>query len=388
MKIVADQRIPFVEEAFGPFGEIARYDSQAIDNAAVKGADALLVRSETKVTEKLLAGSKVQFVGTATIGTDHVDLDSLKRQGIAFASAPGCNSYAVVQYVFSVLFTLAKREDGLGLKGRSIGVVGVGNIGSKIVRVGHKLGMNVLQNDPPLARATGDARFLPLDDLMRSDFVTIHVPYTKAGLDPTHHLFDGARLAKMKSGSVVINSSRGAVVDNRALRDALSAGRPGAAVLDVWEDEPNIDTELLSRCAVGTQHIAGYSIDGKINATRMIYAAFCSHFGLTQDWDAAGVIEPPKEPVITIDPNYSDPESVISEIVRKCYDVTLDDSNLRKISEMKQDERGSYFKELRGGYIFRHEFSNMTVVLPRKDQFLNEALEAFGFRIEHDADSL
>ncbi len=220
MKIAVDQRIPFVEEAFGPFGEIAKYDSRAIDNMAVKDADALLVRSETKVDENLLAGSKVRFVGTATIGTDHVDLDFLKRRGIIFASAPGCNSNAVVQYVFSALFTLGKRS-GFKLRGKTLGVVGVGNIGSKIVRVGRSLGMDVLQNDPPLARSTGDSRFVPLDDLMGADFITIHVPYTKAGTDATHHLFDEKRLSMLKKGTVLINSSRGAVVDNPALKAAL-----------------------------------------------------------------------------------------------------------------------------------------------------------------------
>ncbi len=382
MKIVVDQKIPFVEEAFGPFGEIAKYDSRAIDNEAVRNADALLVRSETKVDEKLLAASKVKFVGTATIGTDHVDTGFLKGQGIAFASAPGCNSNAVVQYVFSALFTLAERH-GFKLRGKTLGVVGVGNIGSKIVRVGHKLGMNVLQNDPPLARATGDPRFVPLDDLMEADFITIHVPYTKDGSDPTHHLFDEKRLSMLREGLVLINSSRGAVVDNQALNAALSRGAPGEAVLDVWEKEPNIEITLLARCLIGTQHIAGYSIDGKVNATRMIYEAFCTHFGLAQSWDAGAVIKPPEQPVITVEPGYSDPEDVISNVVRKCYDITKDDANLRKIFDMKEAERGPYFKNLRGRYNFRYEFSNMTTVLPKRDDFLSEALQAFRFKIDY-----
>ncbi len=384
MKIVVDQRIPFVEEAFGPFGEIAKYDSRAIDNMAVKDADALLVRSETKVDENLLAGSKVRFVGTATIGTDHVDLDFLKRRGITFASAPGCNSNAVVQYVFSALFTLGKRF-GFKLRGKTLGVVGVGNIGSKIVRVGQSLGMNVLQNDPPLARSTGDSRFVPLDDLMGADFITIHVPYTKAGTDATHHLFDEKRLSMLKKGAVLINSSRGAVVDNPALKAALLRGVPGNAVLDVWEKEPNIDIELLSKCAIGTQHIAGYSIDGKVNATRMIYEAFCGDFGLTQSWNSTSVIKPPEHPVISVEAGYADKEDVISGAVRNCYDIMKDDDLLRKISGLKDNERGPYFKGLRGKYVFRYEFSNMTVVLPRQDKSLSGALEAFKFKIDYAA---
>ncbi len=379
MKIVVDQKIPFVEEAFGEFGEIAKYDSRAIDSAALKDADALLVRSETKVNEKLLADSSVRFVGTATIGTDHVDVDHLVSRGIAFSSAPGCNSNAVVQYVFSALFTLAEKG-GFTLKGKTLGVVGVGNIGSKIVRVGHKLGMNVLQNDPPLARATGDSRFLSLDDLMEADFITIHVPYTTSGPDATHHLFDAGRLSRMKRGSAVINSSRGAVVDNQALKSALSAGAPGIAILDVWENEPGIDIDLLAKCAIGTQHIAGYSIDGKVNATRMIYEAFCTHFGFERKWDAGSVIPPPRNPVLEVDPGYSSPEEVISTLVRSCYDIMRDDAALRKIAELRPDERGPYFKGLRGNYVFRYEFSNMTVVLKREDESLSEALEAFKFK--------
>ncbi len=380
MKIIADQKIPFVDEAFGPFGEISKYDSRAIDAGAVRDADALLVRSETKVTGKLLSGSKVRFVGTATIGTDHVDTDYLRTHEITFASAPGCNSNAVVQYVFSALFTLAERN-GFTLQGKTLGVVGVGNIGSKIVLAGKKLGLNVLQNDPPLARATSDSRYLPLDELMDADFVTVHVPYTKTGQDPTHHLFDADRLAKMKPGSTIINSSRGAVVDNPALKAALSKGRPGIAVLDVWENEPSIDTELLERCAIGTQHIAGYSINGKVNATAMIYDAFCRFFGLERSWDAAGVISPPKEPSIEVESGYATAESVISRVVRRCYDVTADDSALRKISSLEPNERGPYFKGLRGNYVFRHEFSNYTVKLKREDGYLNDALEAFRFNL-------
>ncbi len=382
MRIVVDQRIPFVEEAFGAFGEVVKFDSRAIDSAAVKDADALLVRSETKVDAKLLEGSKVRFVGTATIGTDHVDAGYLKRSGIVFASAPGCNSNAVVQYVYSALFTVAERE-GFKLRGKTLGVVGVGNIGSKIVRVGKKLGMKVLQNDPPLARASGDPRFLQLDDLMDADFITVHVPYTKTGTDPTHHLFDAKRLSMMKEGSVLINSSRGAVVDSRALRSALATGRPGKSVLDVWEKEPNIDIELLAKCAIGTQHIAGYSIDGKVNATKMIYEAFCSHFAKQKTWDAAAAIKPPAEPEMRVAPDYDDAESVISNLVRKCYDITKDDESLRKIAGLGQEERGQYFKGLRGKYVFRYEFSNMTVILPRHDGLLNEALEAFKFKINH-----
>ncbi|MFZ1082651.1 MAG: 4-phosphoerythronate dehydrogenase [Candidatus Kryptoniota bacterium] len=300
MKIVADQKIPYIDLAFDTFGALVKLESGAIDNTMVRDADALIVRSETRVDEKLLTGSKLSFVGTATIGTDHVDTDFLDRNGINFSSAPGCNANAVVQYIFSALFAIAKEKD-FALRGKTLGVVGVGNVGSKIVRVAKALGMSVLENDPPLARSTGDSRFVSLDELNQADIITLHVPLTNHGSDPTFHLFNEKRISKMKSGAILINSSRGPVVETTAMEKALAGGKLSVGVLDVWEDEPNIESELLSLCAIGTPHIAGYSIDGKVNATRMIYQAFCEHFNFPQTWDANGIVPSPKNPVITID---------------------------------------------------------------------------------------
>ncbi|MCL5267449.1 MAG: 4-phosphoerythronate dehydrogenase PdxB [Bacteroidetes bacterium] len=382
MRIVVDQKIPFVEEAFSPFGEIVKYDSRAIDGTAVRDADALLVRSETRVNDKLLAGSSVKFVGTATIGTDHIDIDFLRRNDIAFASAPGCNSNAVVQYVFSALFTLAKRNNFM-LKGKTLGVVGVGNIGSKIVRVAEKLGMEVLQNDPPLSRATRESRFLSLDDLMAANFITIHVPYTKTGSDPTFHLFDEARISAMKKGSTLINTSRGGVVDNKAMKEALRNGTIGDGILDVWENEPNIDTELLSICSIGTPHIAGYSINGKVNATKMIYSEFCDYFNFPKAWDPSSAVPIPEKPEISVDKDTSDEESTVSEVVTRVYNIENDDSTLRKISSMPQEQMGAYFKGLRGNYHFRDEFSNFTIALQSKKKYLIGILGTFGFKVLH-----
>jgi len=241
--------------------------------------------------------------------------------------------------------------------------------------------MNVLENDPPLARSTGDKRFLPLDDLMNADFITVHVPFTKTGTDPTYHLFDEKRIAAMKKGSTLINSSRGGVVDGNALKKALAAKHLGAAVLDVWEHEPNIDIELLSLCEIGTPHIAGYSIDGKVNATRMMYEAFCRHFNFPQIWDSANIIPPPKNPVISIDGDVSKPETVMSRAVRCCYDIKADDESLRRITSVPEPERGAFFKRLRGNYNFRHEFSNITVDLPGEEVPVGEMLKSFGFKI-------
>ena len=388
MRIVADQRIPFVDLAFGQFGYLVKLDSRAIDNSAVKNADAVIVRSETEVDEKLLLGSKVSFVGTATIGTDHVDLDLLKRHGIAFASAPGSNANAVAEYVFTALFTIAKRN-GFALRGKVLGVVGVGNTGSKVVRIAERLGMNVLQNDPPLARrqmVAGNHCFLSLDDLMQADFITLHVPLTRSGLDPTLHLFDEKRLSAMKSGSLVINTSRGGVVETIALKKALTRGTIGGSVLDVWENEPNIDVDILSLSSIATPHIAGYSIDGKVNATKMIYQAFCEHFGLPQTWDASTAISESEHAVISVDGNPHDAEEVVAQVVKQCYEIESDDKSLRKIVSLTPAERGTHFKKLRSDYCFRHEFSNTTIVLSAQNKSLSDMFASFGFKIRYSKD--
>lgn len=381
MKIVGDAAIPFIEEAFGGFGTLSKLESKSIDKSAVRDADALIIRSETKVDEKLLSGSKVRFVGTATIGTDHVDVECLRKKNIAFASAPGSNANAVVQYVLASLFLMARRKQVL-LKGKTLGVVGVGNVGSKIVRVGEKLGMKVLQNDPPLERISHNPRFISLDDLMTSDFITVHVPLTRLGPDPTFHLFDKKRLSLMKKGSALINSSRGGVVDNASLKTCLFDGTIGDAVLDVWENEPNFDTELLSVCDIGTPHIAGYSIEGKVNATKMILQAFCNHFGLMEFSDFAYVVSQPQNRIITIDGRIVESEEVLANIISECYDIERDDRALRAVKTIEPDERGKFFKRLRAEYNFRHEFSSYRIQIRGENGPLAEILHSFGFIVE------
>ncbi len=330
MKIVADKKIPYIDSAFGNFGTLIKVESGAINRAMVRDADALIVRSETKVDENLLSESNVSFVGSATIGTDHVDLKFLANRGIRFANAPGCNANAVAQYILSALLTIAQRQ-GFSLKNKTLGVVGIGNVGSKVVRIAKAMGMNVLECDPPLSRSTGDPRFLALNDLMDADIISLHVPLTKEGRDPTFHLFDEEGISKMKTGAILINSSRGAVVKTEALKSALANRKLSAAVLDVWEREPNIDIELLSLCEIGTPHIAGYSFDGKVNATKMVYQAFCEHFKFPQMWDADELKMQVRNPVIVADEAPFN-EQTLTNIVKQCYDIEKDDESLRAIN--------------------------------------------------------
>ena len=283
MHVVVDKNNPLVGEAFRQFGEVQACATREITKETIHDADIIVIRSETKVTKDLLDGSKVKFVGTATIGTDHVDLEYLRSHGIGFSSAPGSNANSVAEYFVAAVLTIAKRM-GFTLSGKTLGVVGVGNVGSKIVRNARVLGMKVLQSDPPLARKSANSSYLPLDELMQADIVTLHVPLTKTGSDPTYHLFEDSRINKMKKGAILMNTARGAVVDGNSLKNAIERKHLAGAVLDVWEGEPLIDVDLLSNVDIGTSHIAGYSFDGKLAAVKMTYSAACKFFGQPETW--------------------------------------------------------------------------------------------------------
>ena len=244
MKIIADANIPFVAECFSSIGEVKAVGGREITPGVVGDADVLLVRSITKVNEDLLAGSKVRFAATATIGFDHVDIDFLNRKNIGFASAPGSNANSAAEYVIAGLFE-ASRKCNIRLKGKSIGVIGVGNVGSGVANKCSALGMRIYLNDPPLQRQTGDSKYLPLKELYDCDFITFHTPLTFEGIDKTYHLADESFFKSLKKGCVFINASRGGVVDSKALKTVIQSGRLKAVVLDVWENEPNIDMALL-----------------------------------------------------------------------------------------------------------------------------------------------
>lgn len=380
LRIVADKNTPFVISAFERLGNVTALPTTEITSEKVRDADVLLVRSETKVDRVLLEGSRVRFVGTFTIGTDHVDLDYLKERGIAFAHAPGSNANSVAEYVAAALLSVAQRKN-LSLKGKTIGVVGVGNVGSKVVKVDEALGMRVLQNDPPLARMTGDPRFLPLDDLMDADFITLHVPLTKRGEDATYHFFDGEWISRMRRGSILINTSRGAVVESSALKRALLENHLSAAILDVWENEPKIDTGLLELALIGTSHIAGYSFDGKVNALRMVHKAVCSFFLASDGRQLDLDLPKPLTERIMIEDTCLSPEEVLRQVICQCYDIEYDDRLLRTIFSIPEEEQGACFMRLRSEYRVRREFFNTTVEIPKTLKEIGETLKAFGFKV-------
>lgn len=379
MMFVVDKNIPLASEVFGPLGDVVRLETSDIVPKNIEQTDVLVVRSETKVNHSLLGNSKVRFVGTTTIGTDHIDIEYLRSRNITFASAPGCNANAVKEYFVAAMLCLATQKN-LSHKGKSIGVVGVGNVGSKIVQVAELFGMKVVQNDPPLARQLGPGNFVDLDDLMECDIITLHVPLTKTGQDPTYHLFDQARFSRLKPGTLFINTSRGGVVDTQGLKDAIRSSRLSYTVLDVWENEPQIDTELLSMVTLGTPHIAGYSYEGKITGLHMVYQAVCENFGFPASWTPASSMEGTAIlQTSAFDKKMTD-TNFLHAVVRNSYDITADDADLRRIASFPGDQQKPYFMKLRSGYRVRREFSHMTVTLPPERDHLNGILAGLGFQ--------
>ncbi len=374
MKIVCDNKIPFLRGALEPYADVVYLPGAETDAEVVKDADGIITRTRTRCDASLLEGSSVKAIATATIGFDHIDTAWCEANGIAWSNAPGCNSWSVKQYISSVLAVLAQRH-GLRLDTLTLGVVGVGNVGSKVAEVGRAFGMRVLLNDPPRARAEGQGAFTDLDTLLaESDIVTLHVPLTRAGEDATWHLFDAARLAQMRASQILINSSRGPVVDNAALKDALKRHALKGGVLDVWEGEPDLDRELIDLLDITTPHIAGYSADGKANGTTMSVRYLASKLGLPlTDWSASGIPAPEQALEFCVDAEGKTVQEVLSEAVLHTYDVRRDSDALRAAP--------SDFERLRGDYWVRREPSAFTLTLRGGSPDLASRLERIGFKV-------
>ena len=374
MKIVCDNKIPFLRGALEPYADVVYLPGKETTADVVRDADALITRTRTACNASLLEGSRVRVIATATIGFDHIDTAWCEANGIIWRNAPGCNSWSVKQYVTALLVTLA-RNRGLSLEGMTLGVVGVGNVGSKVAEAASILGMNVLLNDPPKEREEGSESFVPLDEIIRrSDIITLHVPLEKTGPDATWHLFDEARLAQMRPSQILINSSRGPVVDNKALKAALKAGALKAACLDVWEGEPELDPELVDLLDITTPHIAGYSADGKANGTTAAVRVVASVLGLPlTDWTASGVPAAPQAAEFEIDASGKSMQDVLTEAVLHTYDITADSDALRA-------DLGA-FEKLRGDYPVRREFSYFTVRLIGGTPEMASRLARIGFTV-------
>ena len=374
MKIVCDNKIPFLRGALEPYAEVVYLPGKETTAEVVRDVDALITRTRTACNASLLEGSKVRVIATATIGFDHIDTAWCESHGIIWRNAPGCNSWSVKQYVTALLVTLARRR-GLSLEGMTLGVVGVGNVGSKVAEAAEILGMKVLLNDPPRERAEGSDSFVSLDEIIRrSDIITLHVPLQKEGPDATWHLFDSERIASLRPSQILINSSRGPVVDNKALKAALKTGSLKAACLDVWEGEPELDPELVNLLDISTPHIAGYSADGKANGTTAAVRVVASVLGLPlTDWKASGVPAPSQSTEFEIDAAGRSVQDVLTEAVLHTYDITADSNALRA-------DLGA-FEKLRGDYPVRREFSYFTVRLIGGTPEMASRLTRLGFTV-------
>lgn len=374
MKFIADKAIPHIKEAFSTIGTVESLPAHKITSTALKHADGLLVRTTTGINHKLLEGTRVAFVGTATIGTDHIDLSYLEKRGIRLASAPGCNAPAVGEYVLTALLAL-QQKTGVSLQGKTMGIIGAGNTGTAVQRKLEAIGISCLFNDPPLAEKSDQRQYLDLDELLpRSDLISVHVPLTRTGKHPTKHLVDEQLLEKLKPGCILVNTSRGETLDGNALKN--NRHRLGGVILDVWENEPDIDPELIPGIDIATPHIAGYSIEGKVRATDMILQKASDYFKEPKTWHAEDALSQYRIPEITV----SDEDTAMEQAVTQVYDIFADDKRLRQFSQ--QDKPGEYFADLRNHYQFRREFSSCRIRIHRHLSFSNrQRLSQIGFQI-------
>lgn len=352
IRIVADENIPELEVYAGVLGSIQKVAAAQINQALLEHADALFVRSVTPVNAALLEKTSIRFVGSATAGIDHVDVDYLEASRIEFVHAPGSNAVSVVEYVLAALFVIATRT-GRDVRRMTVGIIGCGHVGERLARRLEALGMRVLRNDPP-RREIENGAFVQLDQLLdEADIVSIHTPLTRTGPFPTYHLLGRREFDMMKRGVWLINAARGSVLDSDALKSALKAGHVGAAAIDVWEHEPVLDTELLDLVTIGTPHIAGYSYDAKLNGRRQIIDALFRFLG-------APPVHPFMGEVASIDLRPADPSLPFSEMMRylihQMYDITKDDLRLRDAVTGGGSIADS-FRRLRREYPQRYSFS-------------------------------
>lgn len=377
MNLLIDENIAFAKEAFSHFGKVNLVDGRTLTNKSVKNSDVLIVRSITRVDEKLLKGSKVRFIGTATIGTDHIDLDYLQSKNISFADAKGCNADSVAEYVFTTLLKIAS-EKNIYLRGKTIGVVGIGNIGSRVIRIADSLGMKVLKNDPPLDRAGIGKNYVSLDEILEADIITLHVPLSFEGDDKTFHLLNENNLKMISENAIIFNTSRGAVIDNTALLNE-TIRKDFNIILDVWEEEPLVNINLLAKTKIASAHIAGYSFEGKVNGTKIIYDALCKFTNTKHEWSPELPLIERRELELS---DCSSDEERLYKLFSSIYDIEKDDVKLREISNYKMNEQADYFDLLRKTYTVRREFSNFTVLLSEKEKHLKAVLETFRFTVK------
>lgn len=355
MKILVDENMPYARALFSRLGEVTAVAGRPIPVDQLADADALMVRSVTNVNAALLTGTSVRFVGTATAGTDHINEPDLAAMKIGFSAAPGCNAIAVVEYVFSALLFLAER-DGFALRDRCVGIVGVGNVGTRLQARLAAFGVRTLVCDPPRADRGDDGDWQSLQALVdECDILTFHTPLYKEGPYKSWHLADEALIRRLKPGTILINACRGSVVDNAALLACLNAGQALSTVLDVWEGEPALDLALLAKVDVGTPHIAGYTLEGKARGTTQVFEAYSAFIGKPQQVALSTLLPAAEFGEITFHGPLDQP--MLKRLVHLVYDVRRDDGPLRKVAGTPGE-----FDKLRKHYLERREWSSLTVI--------------------------
>ena len=371
MKIIADNKIPFLKGVLETSAEVIYAPGPEISAAMVKDADALIVRTRTQCNASLLEGSAVKFIATATIGFDHIDADYCASKGIDWTNAPGCNSASVMQYIAAALAHLSEKHQ-FNFAEKTLGIVGVGNVGTKVAKLASLLGMKVLLNDPPRERKEGKGKFVSLSEIQeKADIVSFHVPLNKEGVDKTHHLFDKKFLNHIKPKTIIINTSRGEVVSNNVLKNALKEKNMKAAVLDVWENEPKVDLELLELVEIATPHIAGYSADGKAMGTALSVQAVSRFFNLGLDnWFPENIPSPPNK-TITINCEGLSKQEVINKAILATYNISRDDAALRNSVDT--------FEKQRDDYPVRREFNTFKIDLINDKISSLKILKELGF---------
>ncbi len=340
LKIVADKAIPFLEGVFDPYADMTYLPGDKIGSEDVKDADVLMVRTRTKCNAALLEGSKVKFIATATIGTDHIDFPYCDSKGIVVRNAPGCNAGGVMEYVFSALYGLASRRS-ISLQGDTIGIIGVGHVGSLIERMGRALGFKILKCDPPRAEAEGSFGFCDLEYLLQnSQIVTLHVPLDET----TRGMANSEFFSLMQPGAFFINAARGEVVCDDALKAAIP--KLGPVIIDTWNHEPDIDLDLMDKVAIATPHIAGYSYQGKQNGTAAAVRAVAHYFGITELYEFFPKTDLPENEAVKLDLKDLN-QGEIASVLQYNYPIFTDDFMLRLNPEN--------FDRLRSEYNYRRE---------------------------------
>ena len=382
MKIIADENMSAVGEIFAPYGEVETLPGREINAGAVAAADVLLVRSVTIVDKQLLEGSSVQFVGSATIGTDHIDQQYLQQKGIHFAHAPGCNAEAVVQYMFSVFCTLEPRW-----RDKTVGIVGCGNVGGRLFHRLSALDVSCEVYDPFLSDAECTS-LTNLETALSADIICLHTPLTREGQHPTHHLINRQVLEQhIRPGALLINASRGGVIDNLALLAHLKSGADLKVALDVWEGEPEINLDLLRQVNIASPHIAGYSLEGRLRGTQMVRDGMCRSLGLAVDdsLSTMAVDLSAGGEGRGADSLMIEKEQGLDQAILASYQVAEDDKQMRRALGDESGNRGGktgvLFDGLRKHYAQRREFSYYSVSTAGEPAYRGE-LDLLGFNIQ------